>query len=92
MITKFRHKGLRAFFESDTLKGIRSTHERRLRQLLDALRNARTLGDLNRPGYDLHPLQGKLAGRWSLRVHANWRLTFKFEDGNVIDLDYEDYH
>ncbi|MFD2368032.1 type II toxin-antitoxin system RelE/ParE family toxin [Pseudoduganella sp. GCM10020061] len=92
MITKFKHKGLRAFFESDTLKGIQPTHQQRLRLLLNALNGARTLGDLNRPGFALHPLQGKLKVRWSLRVRANWRLTFEFEDGNVVDLDDEDYH
>ena len=33
-----------------------------------------------------------MKGRWSISVSGNWRLTFEFEDGNVIILDYEDYH
>lgn len=92
MIKKFRHKGLRAFFESGTLAGIQPTHKERLKLLLDALHSAGSLGELKRPGFFLHPLQGQLAVRWSLRVRANWRLTFEFYEENVVDLDYEDYH
>ena len=44
------------------------------------------------PGWRLHPLKGKLAGYWSLTVTGNWRLTFKFEDGDAYDLDLLDYH
>ena len=43
-------------------------------------------------GYRLHPLKGKLKGRWSISVSGNWRLTFEFKDGDVDLLDYEDYH
>ena len=31
-------------------------------------------------------------GRWSIWVNGNWRVTFEFENGNAIVLDYEDYH
>ena len=44
------------------------------------------------PGYDLHPLKGKLEGVWSVKVSANWRLTFRFQDGNAYVVDYRDYH
>ena len=40
----------------------------------------------------LHPLKGKLKGRWSIWVSGNWRITFEFKDGNAYILDYEDYH
>ena len=59
---------------------------------LIALDTAVTVEDMDIPGFRLHPLRGKEQGRWSIRVNGNWRLTFEFKDGNVMVLDYEDYH
>lgn len=47
---------------------------------------------MNIPGWRLHPLKGAMAGRWSITVNGNWRVTFEFRDGNAYVLDYEDYH
>ena len=44
------------------------------------------------PGWRLHPLTGALKGFWSISVTGNWRLIFRFEDGDVYDVDYLDYH
>jgi toxin HigB-1 len=44
------------------------------------------------PGWDLHPLKGDLANHWSVKVNANWRMTFKFEGEDAILVDYCDYH
>ena len=44
------------------------------------------------PGWKLHSLKGELAGHWSIRVNGNWRLTFRFEDGDAFVVDYWDYH
>ena len=92
MITSIRHKGLKLFFESGSKKGIQAGHENRLRLMLAALETSTTINDMDVPGYQLHPLKGKLKGRWSVSVSGNWRLTFEFKDGNVQLLDYEDYH
>ncbi|MCB0058359.1 MAG: type II toxin-antitoxin system RelE/ParE family toxin, partial [Caldilineaceae bacterium] len=40
----------------------------------------------------LHELAGDRKGVWSVTVQANWRITFRFVDGNAEDVDYEDYH
>jgi toxin HigB-1 len=40
----------------------------------------------------LHPLHGERSGSWAVKVSGNWRVTFAFEDEDVIDVDYEDYH
>jgi len=56
------------------------------------LDTAQVIDDMDIPGFGLHPLKGKLKGRWSIWVNGNWRLTFEFRDGNVYVLDYEDYH
>ncbi|MBM4221445.1 MAG: peptidase, partial [Gammaproteobacteria bacterium] len=44
------------------------------------------------PGWRLHRLKGNRAGFWSVTVHANWRVIFRFEKGNATDVDYLDYH
>ena len=59
---------------------------------LAALDTAHVIADMGLPGYRLHPLKGKLRGRWSISVSGNWRLTFEFREGNAFQLDYEDYH
>lgn len=92
MIRSFRHKGLEAFYVSGSLVGIQARHAKRLRMLLAVLNTAQTIGDMDIPGFRLHPLQGTERGRWSVRVNAYWRLTFDFRDGHAYVLDYEDYH
>ena len=47
---------------------------------------------MNIPGYRLHPLKGDLKGFWSVTVSGNWRIVFRFEDGQVVDVDLTDYH
>ena len=45
---------------------------------------------MNLPGFYFHGLKGE--DRWSVRVTANWRLTFAWEDKDAVDVDLEDYH
>jgi len=92
MIQSFRHKGLRRFFESGSVAGIQPHHMKRLRMLLAALDTARSIDDLNVPGFRLHDLKGKDRGRCSVWVNGNWRVTFEYRDGHAYILDYEDYH
>ena len=47
---------------------------------------------LDLPGFRLHPLKGDLAGYWSITVRANWRIIFRFEQGDATDVDLVDYH
>lgn len=92
MIESFRHKGLRTFFETGSASGIQASHVKRLRMQLAALDTAKIIDDMDIPGFRLHPLRGRMQGRWSVTVKGNWRLTFEFRDGNAYVLDYEDYH
>ena len=92
MIRNIHHKGLRSYYETGSTSGIQTAHAVRLRMQLTALDTAQTIQDMDIPGYRLHPLKGKLKGRWSISVSGNWRLTFEFKDGDVYLLDYEDYH
>ena len=43
------------------------------------------------PGLDLHPLRGELDGYWAVKVSANWRVIFRIEDGDAVDVDLVDY-
>lgn len=92
MIQSFRHKGLRRYYETGSSSGIQAAHAVRLRMQLTALDTAQKIQDMEIPGYKLHPLKGKLKGRWSIWVNGNWRLTFEFKNGDAHLLDYEDYH
>ena len=92
MIKSIRHKGLAKFYEAGSAAGVQAAHVKRLRLQLSALDTAQVIDDLNIPGFGLHPLKGKLKGRWLIWVNGNWRLIFEFKDGHVYVLDYEDYH
>ena len=92
MIKSFRHKGLKRLYETGKTSGIQTTHTNRLRMQLVALDTSQTIEDMDIPGFKLHPLKGKLKGRWSVSVSGNWRITFEFRDGNAFVLDYEDYY
>jgi proteic killer suppression protein len=92
VIKSFRHKGLQRFFASGSKAGIIPDHAPRLRILLTDLNAVTHVEDLDTPGYRLHQLTEDQAGRWSLTVRANWRITFDFVDGDAYIVNYEDYH
>ena len=92
MIKSFQHKGLQKFYEKGTTAGIQSKHTKRLRLQLIALDTAISIEDMDIPGFDLHELKGKRKGIYAIKVSGNWRITFKFEEGNIYIVNYEDYH
>jgi proteic killer suppression protein len=92
VIKQFAHKGLEGFFLTGTLKGIQAKHAKKLALILDVLDVAAKPEDINIAGSFLHPLKGDLKGFWSVRISGNWRITFRFHDGDVYVVDYQDYH
>ena len=92
MILSFKHKGLQRFYETGKATGIQAAHKKRLKLQLVALDTATCIDDMEIPGFALHPLKGNKKGIWSIKVSGNWRVTFKFEDGNAHIVNYEDYH
>lgn len=92
MIQSFSHKGLEDFFYDGTTRGIQARHADRLARILDRLDAAEDVQDMGYPGSGLHPLKGELKGFWSVKVSGNWRVVFRFEDGNAFVVDYLDYH
>ncbi len=59
--------------------------------MLTALDDAVTPQELNLPGYRLHPLKGDLKGFWSVTVRANWRIIFRFDGTDALDVELIDY-
>jgi len=92
MIRTFRHKGLARFFQTGSTAGIQAAHAKKLRLILGRLNVASCIEDMDLPGLKLHPLTGKRNGIWAVRVNGNWRITFRFEDGDAEIVNYEDYH
>ncbi|MFN2349999.1 MAG: type II toxin-antitoxin system RelE/ParE family toxin [Thioalkalivibrio sp.] len=92
MIRSLKHKGLAKFFKSGSTAGIQAAHTRRLRLILGRLNVASDAKDMDLPGLRLHELSGNRTGIWSVTVSGNWRVTFRFEDGDAEIVNYEDYH
>ena len=92
MIKNFKHKGLKKLYETGNHKGVNPDHVKRLRIILARLDASQTPDDMNLPGLRLHPLGGDKKGFWAVDVSGNWRVFFRFENNNVVDVDYNDYH
>ena len=90
---RIRHKGLRNLAERDSARQVPGELAPRLRRILTVVEEAQRPGYVaTRPGYRLHPLKGDMAGLWSISVSGNWRVVFRFEDSEVVDVDLVDYH
>ncbi|CAA0110051.1 Endoribonuclease HigB [Zhongshania aliphaticivorans] len=92
MIRSFKHKGLAKFFKSGSTAGIQAAHAKKLRLILGRLNVALDAKDMDLPGLRLHELSGNRVDIWSVTVSGNWRVTFRFEDGDAEIVNYEDYH
>ena len=92
MILSFRHGGLRRLYEGRGAQRVAPDHVARLRRILAVLDQSSKPRDMDLPGLRLHALTGSLRGHYTVRVSANWRVTFRFEDGHAVDVDYIDYH
>lgn len=90
MIESFRHEGLDELFRTGKSRKLRPDLERRALRVLVALDHAETLRDLDAPGYATHPLEG--TNRYAMRVSAQWRITFEWDEGRVRRVDLEQYH
>jgi len=79
--------------ENDDSRELRTDLVRRIRNILAALIAANDIsGVAGPPGWRIHQLSGDRLGTWSISVSGNWRLTFAIQDGEIADLDLEDYH
>jgi proteic killer suppression protein len=92
-IRSFVHKGLKKLYMEDSAKGLPPDALDKLRAILTYLQDMQDPERLRAfPLWKAHQLSGDRKGVWSLHVTRNWRLTFRVEDGQIWDVDYEDYH
>jgi proteic killer suppression protein len=92
VLRAIRHKGLKRLCEQDDSRGVVAEHTEKLRDILARLDAAQSIKDMDVPGFRLHPLKGELKGFYAVTVRANWRVIFRFADGDAFDVDYVDYH
>ncbi len=92
MIRSIRHKGLKRLHEDNDPRGVMTEHVSKLRDILARLDAAGAVADMDLPGFRLHALRGALKDFWAVTVRANWRVIFRFYDGDALDVDYVDYH
>jgi proteic killer suppression protein len=92
MIKSFRHRGLKRLFEREDRSTIRPDLVETVENILFVLDEALTVQALALPRYRLHPLKGDFKGYWSVTVRANWRIIFRFKDGDAYDVELIDYH
>jgi len=92
VIRSIRHKGLKRLYEDDDPRGVMREHTAKLRDILARLDAAGSAADMDMPGFRLHQLKGNFKGFWAVTVRANWRIIFRLTEGDVLDVDYVDYH
>jgi toxin HigB-1 len=92
MITSFKHKGLADLWSKGATKRIDAQLQRRVLVRLRVLDDAATLGAVNLPGFDFHPLKGFSPTRYTIHVNGPWCITFEFDSKDVGAVDFEQYH
>ena len=95
MISSFGDKLTEALYHGTANKDLRLPPEinRRALRKLDMINAAHDVLDLRSPpGNRLETLQGDLAGMFCIRVNDQWRIVFRWQDGNAYEVRLADYH
>ena len=92
MIRNFKNRGLERFFKNGDHRGIIAKSELRIERILDRLDSVPRPKDMNIPGFKFRGLGGNRNGTYAVAVTGNWRITFRFDGEDAIDVDMEDYH
>ena len=92
VIGSIRHKALRDYWTKGQTKGLNADWMRKLRRILSALDAAERPEHMNYPGSFFYSLKGSSKGRYAVRLTANFRVTFGWDEDGAVDVDIEDYH
>jgi proteic killer suppression protein len=92
MIRSFRHRGLKRLFERGDTSQVGADMLDRIENILAKLDTSNVPEKMDLPGHRLHPLKGDLKGFWAVTVRANWRIIWRFDGENAVDVDLIDYH
>jgi proteic killer suppression protein len=91
VIKGFRHRGLKEIYRAGKTRRIGADYVRKCVRILQLLEAAERPEDMDVAGFHFHILHGA-PRRWSVRVSANYRVTFAWSGKNAVDIDFEDYH
>ncbi|MDO9468248.1 MAG: type II toxin-antitoxin system RelE/ParE family toxin [Thiobacillus sp.] len=92
MIQSFRCRDTQALFERKRVPRFVNI-ERVARRKLEQLEWAERIEDLRIPPQNrLEALKGSRKGQWSIRINDQWRVCFRFEAGQALDVEIVDYH
>jgi proteic killer suppression protein len=92
MIKSFRCNDTKLLFSGVCIRRFKSFRAQAERKLI-MLHSAQTIGFLKSPpGNRLEKLSGDRRGSWSIRINQQWRLCFRFANGNAFDVEIVDYH
>lgn len=92
MIKSIANKPLRLFYQKDDGSKLPASQLGKIGLIMGLLDAAVKPEDMDFPGSGLHKLSGELKDYWAVKVNANYRIIFRFEDEGVTDVDYLDYH
>jgi toxin HigB-1 len=93
MIGSFKCKQAEALFRGEFVKGIASQIQQRAREKLKYLDAVGDLRDLMIPPSNrLEALKGDRKGQYSIRVNQQWRICFRWDNGDAADVEMTDYH
>lgn len=93
MIKTFADRRTEALFRTGKAKKVPADVARRALRKLEAVHVAHQVSDLKvPPGNRLHALKGDRAGQHTISVNDQWRICFRFEDGDAYDVEFCDYH
>lgn len=93
MIKTFANRATEELFRTVTARKVPADIARRALRKLEAIHAASQVIDLRvPPGNRLHALKGDRAGQHAIAVHDQWRICFRFEDGDAYEVEFCDYH
>ena len=92
MIRSVRHRGLKRLFERGDKSQVRADMLDKIENILAMLDHADAPGKMDLPGFRLHPMTGDLRGFWAVTVRANWRIIWRFDGADAVDVELIDYH
>ena len=93
VIRSFKDKRADAIFRGEFVKGLDAQIQQRAREKLKYLDAAANLGDLRvPPGNQLEALKGDRKGQYSIRINQQWRVCFRWNNGEALDVEIIDYH
>ena len=93
MIKSFADKNTEALYNRKMKKGMNPAIAKKALKGLRAIESSILLADLRiPPGNRLEALKGDRKGQYSIRVNDQWRICFRWDDGNAYDVEFCDYH